>query len=152
MLLLQKTRGQKGNNFSEIEIHHTSGLHIIVQSFTSSHFSRVGNFSWKIPGHSIIREICYYTQKRAGKNWQWLSLEQHLRKLNKNCATTNQSNTTTYNLTIRNSPSQVFNICGCTEGQLYAKCSPNTFAYITSLSLHIYLKKIFFFPFYRWRK
>lgn len=56
MLLLQKPRGQRGNNFSEIELHRTSGLQIIVQSFISSHFSRVSNFSWKNPGHSIIRE------------------------------------------------------------------------------------------------
>jgi hypothetical protein len=33
MPMLQRPKGQKENNVSEIEIYHTLGLHIIVQLF-----------------------------------------------------------------------------------------------------------------------
>lgn len=70
--LASKAQGIEGKQFYEIEIYHTSGLLIIVQSFTSSNFLRVGNFRWRNPGHSVIREnMLLYLERlalRAGKN------------------------------------------------------------------------------------
>lgn len=56
MLLLQRPKGQKENNVSEIEIYHISGLPIIDQSFPHSHFSKIGNLGWRNTGKSVKKE------------------------------------------------------------------------------------------------
>lgn len=122
MLLLQKPRGQRGNNFSEIEIYHTSGLHVIVQSFTSSHFSRVGSFNWKNPGHSVRRKtMLLYLEEQAR-----LAVVEFRRapSKTKQKLCNNQSKQHRHLSFNYQKFTSVFPICGCIECQIYPSTLP----------------------------